>query len=186
MLPESRGSQIHFEEVFMENFLQVGVITSPHGVHGEAKVYPTTDDPRRFKKLKQVYLDRGRGMEVLHITGAKFFKQMVILKFAEFDTPEQINLLRKRELLVSREDAVPLEADEYFVADLVGMRVFTEDGQLFGEVADVMETGANDVYVVNSISHGQVLLPAVRDCIRRVDVKERRMEVHLLPGLLEL
>lgn len=170
----------------MENLLQVGVITSPHGVRGEAKVYPTTDDPQRFKKLKQVYLDRGNGMERLHITGVKFLKQMVILKFAEFDTPEQIDLLRKKSILVAREDAVPLGADEYFIADLIGMQVFTEDGEKFGEIIDVMETGANDVYVVDSVSCGQVLIPAIKECIRSLDVETERMEIHLLPGLLEL
>lgn len=170
----------------MEDLLQVGVITSPHGVHGEAKVYPTTDDPKRFKKLKRVYLDRGRKTEILHITGVKFFKQMVILKFAEFDTPEQIELLRKKSILIDREDAVPLETDEYFIADLIGMEVFTEDGKKFGKITDVMETGANDVYVIDSISCGQVLLPAIKECIRSLDVEEGRMEIHLLPGLLEL
>lgn len=170
----------------MEDLLQVGVITSPHGVHGEAKVYPTTDDPTRFKKLKQVYLDRGLKKDVLHITGVKFFKNMVILKFAEFDTPEQIDLLRQKSILISREDAVKLEPDEYFIADLIGIQVFTEDGELFGKITDVMETGANDVYVVESMAHGQVLLPAIKECIRDLDVKAGRMVVYLMPGLLEL
>ena len=170
----------------MEELLQVGVISSPHGVHGEGKVFPTTDDPKRFKKLKQVFLDRGNGMEVLHITGVKFFKQMVILKFEEFTAPEQIDGIRRKGLYVTREDAVPLAEDEYFVADLIGMQVFTEDQKLFGRIVDVMETGANDVYVIQSEEHGQVLVPAIKDCIRKLDVKEGRMEIHLLPGLLDV
>lgn len=170
----------------MEKLLQVGIITSPHGVHGEAKVFPTTDDNKRFKKLKSVYLDTGKEMRQLHIVSVKFFKNMVILKFEEFTTPEEIDVLRKKSLYVTREQAVPLAKNEYFISDLIGMKVATEEEPEFGVLKDVLTTGANDVYVIESSLHGEVMLPAIKDCIRSVDPESGRMEIHLLPGLLDL
>ena len=169
----------------MEEMLQVGVITSPHGVRGEAKVYPTTDDKERFRDLKEVYLDTGKGMRLLHVISVKFFKNMAILGFEEFSAPEEIDLVRRKGLYVTRDQAVPLEEDEYYIADLIGIEVFTEAGERFGVLKDVLSTGANDVYVIESAEHGEVLLPAIADCIRRVDVSGRRMEVHLMSGLLD-
>lgn len=168
----------------MEKILQVGVITSTHGVRGEVKVYPTTDDPARFKKLKKVLLDTGREMLPLEIQGVKFFKQYVILKFKGIDNINDIEKYRKCSLFVERENAVPLEEDEYFIADMIGMHVITEDGETFGTLSDVIETGANDVYVIDSREHGEVLVPAIKECIRQVDVKERQMMIRLMPGLI--
>ena len=173
------------EEKSMEQFFQVGVISSTHGVHGEVKVYPTTDDPRRFLKLKEVLLDTPKGYMTLKVEKVRFFKQMVIVKFKDYDTIESIQMYRNRGLYVPREEAVPLEEDEYYVADLLGMDVYLEDGALFGKVRDVMQTAANDVYVIASVNHGEVLVPAIADCIRGVSVEENRMTIHLLDGLVE-
>ena len=168
----------------MEELLQVGVITSPHGVRGEAKVFPTTDDKERFRDLKEVLLRGKKGDQLLHIVSVKFLKNMAILKFREFTTPEEIDGIRQAGLFVTREQAVPLEEDEYFIADLIGIEVYTDDGEAFGTISDVLSTGANDVYVVDSPTHGQVLLPAIKDCVRQIDVKSRRKEIHLMPGLV--
>ena len=92
----------------MEDFFKVGVITSPHGIRGEVKVFPTTDDPARFKKLKEVFLDTGKERIVLHIAQVKLFKQFVILKFREYDSINEVENLRKKELWISRSQAVPL------------------------------------------------------------------------------
>ena len=109
----------------MEEFLQVGVITATHGIHGEVKVFPTTDDPKRFKKLKKVLLDTGREKMELEVEGVKFFKNMVILKFKEYNDINQIEKYRKCPLLVTREHAVKLKKNEYFIADLIGLKVYT-------------------------------------------------------------
>lgn len=168
----------------MEQFLQVGVISSTHGVRGEVKVYPTTDDALRFKELKNVILDTGKESIPLEIENVKFFKQFVILKFKGIDNINDIEKYKRCPLLVEREDAVSLEEDEYFIADMIGMTVLTEDGQEFGVLKDVMETGANDVYVINSEEHGEVLVPAIKECILDINVEEGKMKIHLMDGLL--
>ncbi len=169
----------------MEDMFQVGVISSTHGIAGEVKVYPTTDDPKRFKKLKNVLLDTGRGMQEMEIAGVKFFKQMVILKFRGYDKIEDIQPYKGKSLYVTRANAVKLEKDEYFIADLIGMKVYEEDDTCLGELTDVLQTGANDVYVVKMKNGKDVLIPAIRQCILDVDVEGGRMKVRLLEGLLE-
>lgn len=166
----------------MEDLLQVGVITSVHGVHGEVKVYPTTNDANRFKKLKDVILDTGKKKIDLKIVSVKFFKQFVILKFEGYDNPNDIEKYRQCPLLVTRENAVKLSKDEYFIADLVGIDVFDESGHI-GVMTDVIETGANDVYVIKEDNGNELLLPAIKQCILEVDIENRKMLVHVMEGL---
>ena len=170
----------------MEDFLQVGVITATHGIRGEVKVFPTTDDPERFLDLETVYLDTGREKKLLTISSVKFFKQFVILKFKEFDNINDVEPFRKKSLLVTREQAVPLEEDEYFIAGLIGLRVITDEDKVLGELTDVLETGANDVYQVTDENGKEILLPAIKDCILSVDLEKGEMKVHILEGLLDL
>ena len=167
----------------MEQFLQVGVISSTHGIRGEVKVFPTTDDPMRFKKLKKVLLDTGRERVELEVQSVRFFKQFAIVKFKGIDNINDIDRYKGKGLFVPREDAVPLGEDEYYIADLIGMEVFTEDGH-FGVVRDVMETGANEVYIVESDKHGEVLIPAIRQCVLDVNVEEKKMKIRLMDGLI--
>ena len=169
----------------MENKLQVGVISSTHGVRGEVKVYPTTDDVNRFKKLKKVVLDTGREYLDLEISGVKFFKNQVILKFKGIDNINDIEKYKGKDLLVHREDAVALEDNENYVADLIDLKVVTDEGVVLGYLTEVMETGANDVYVVETEDGKELLLPAIRDCILDVDLDEEVMTVHILPGLFD-
>ena len=168
----------------MEQLLQVGVISSTHGVCGEVKVFPTTDDVKRFKKLKKVILDTGKEQLPLEIEGVKLFKQFVILKFRGIDNINDIEKYKGKRLLVDREHAVKLKKDEYFIADMIGMDVFTEDGELFGALKDVMETGANDVYIIEMSDGKEVLVPAIKQCILDVDIENRKMVIHLLEGLV--
>ena len=170
----------------MEDLLQVGIITSTHGVRGEVKVYPTTDDPRRFRRLKEVVLDTGREKLNLEIEGVKFFKQFVILKFKGLDNINDIEKYRQKSLYVTRKNAVRLQRDEYFIADLIGLKVQDEDGTDLGTVKDVIETGANDVYEVEMADGRSLLLPAIKQCILNVDVENGMMQVHVLEGLLDL
>ena len=169
----------------MEQLLRVGVISSTHGVRGEVKVYPTTDDVNRFKKLKKVVLDTGREYIDLEISGVKFFKNLVILKFKGIDNINDIEKYKGKDLLVHREDAVALEENENYVADLIDLKVVTDDGKVLGYLTEVMETGANDVYVVETEDGQELLLPAIRDCILDVDLDEEVMTVHILSGLFD-
>ncbi len=168
----------------MEQMLQVGVITATHGIRGEVKVYPTTDDATRFDDLKRVILDAGKQQIPLEIQSVKYFKQFVILKFKGIDNINDIERYKRCPLLINREDAVDLEEDEYFIADIMEMEVYTEDGSLFGTLKDVMETGANDVYVIDSKDHGEVLIPAIKECILNVDEEAGKITIHLMEGLL--
>ena len=169
----------------MNNILQVGAVTSTRGLAGEVKVFPTTDDPKRFKKLKQVLLDTGKDMLPLEVEHVKFFKNMVILKFKGYDRIEDIMGFKGKNLYVTRENAVRLKKDEYFIADLIGMKVYTEDEAYLGELTEVITTGANDVYTVHMENGKDVLIPAIGQCILNVDVEHETMQVHLLEGLLE-
>ncbi len=168
----------------MEDLLQVGVITQTHGVHGEVKVFPTTDDAKRFQDLTQVILDNGREQKTLEIESVRFFKQYVLLKFRGYDSPESMEPYKGARLLVERGDAVPLQKDEYFIADLLGLTVVTDTGEELGTLSDVIPTGANDVYAVSTRQYGEVLIPAIRDCILDVDLAAGKMKIHLLDGLI--
>lgn len=168
----------------MEDLLQVGVITQTHGIRGEVKVFPTTDDVDRFRKLKKVLLDTGKETLTMEIQSVKFFKQFVILKFKGYDDINAVERYKRCPLLVTRQDAVPLEEDEYFIADMIGMKVETDEGAVLGVLKDVISTGANDVYVVQCSNGDEVLIPAIKECILEVDVKAGKMRVHLLDGLI--
>lgn len=170
----------------MEDLLQVGVITTTHGVRGEVKVFPTTDDAARFKKLKQVILDTGKEKIELEIAGVKFFKNLVILKFKGIDDINDVEKYRKKSLYVTRENAVKLKKDEYFIADLIGLKVTSDEGEDLGTISDVLQTGANDVYVISKEGMDELLVPAIRDCVKNVDIEGGTMEIHLLPGLRDI
>lgn len=170
----------------MEDLLQVGVITTTHGVRGEVKVFPTTDDAARFKKLKQVILDTGKEKIELEIAGVKFFKNMVILKFKGIDDINDVEKYRKKSLYVTRENAVKLKKDEYFIADLIGLQVISDEGEHLGVISDVLQTGANDVYVISKEGADELLVPAIKECVKNVDIEGGTMEIHLLPGLRDI
>lgn len=168
----------------MEDLLQVGIITKTHGLRGEVKVFPTTDDARRFKKLKEVILDTGREKITLEIEGVRFFKNLVILKFKGIDNINDIERNTGKSLYVTRENAVKLGKDEYFIADLIGIDVFDEEDRRLGVLKDVIETGANDVYSIELENSQELLLPAIKQCILDVDIDNKKMKVHVLDGLL--
>ncbi|HBA68589.1 MAG TPA: 16S rRNA processing protein RimM [Lachnospiraceae bacterium] len=169
----------------MEEKLRVGIISSTHGIRGEVKVFPTTDDQNRFKKLKKVLLDDKKEKLELEVEGVKFFKKFAILKFKGIDNINDVEKYKGKELYVIRKEAQKLEKDEYYIADLLGIDVVEDNGQKLGTLKDVIETGANDVYVVEREKGKELLIPAIKQCILNVDVESRRMDVHLLEGLLE-
>ena len=169
----------------MEDLLQVGAITQTHGLRGEVKVFPTTDDAKRYKKLKEVILDTGKEKKVLEIEGVKFFKQFVILKFRGIDDINDIERYKGKSLYVTRENAVKLKKDEYFIADLIGIQVHDEKDAYMGILKDVIVTGANDVYEIALEDGRTLLLPAIKQCVLDVDMEQRKMKIHVLDGLLD-
>ncbi|MBO6000053.1 MAG: 16S rRNA processing protein RimM [Lachnospiraceae bacterium] len=170
----------------MTERFRVGVITSAHGLHGEVKVYPTTDDPHRFSLLKEIILDQGNSERVLRIRNVRYFKNMVILKFDGLDRIEDIQAFLKKDLLIDRKDALPLAEGEYYIPDLIGLNVIDEDSLPLGQIVDVLKTAANDVYVVRKPDGKEFMIPKTGECILDTDPEAGIMKVHLLPGLLDL
>ena len=165
---------------------RVGVITSTHGLKGEVKVFPTTDDPGRFRKLKKVTLDLGSEKRQLKVRKVSFFKQFVILGFEGLDTIEDVERLRGKDLLVDRKDAIALPEGRYFIADLIGLRVINEQDEEIGILQDVLETGVNDVYVAVRPDGRELLLPVIDECVLETDPDAGYVRVHVMPGLEDL
>ena len=153
----------------MEDYFRVGVIANTHGIRGEVKVFPTTEDPQRFKGMKEIILDTGSEKKVLEVASARFFKNLVILKFKGIDSINDIEKYKGKDLLVTRENAIPLNEGEYYIADIIG--------------ATVVTTGANDVYVVDH-EGTEVLLPVIPDCVLARDMEQKIVTVHIMKGLM--
>jgi 16S rRNA processing protein RimM len=171
----------------MENLLQVGAITDTHGLRGEVKVFPTTDDSRRYDDLQEVVLLTKEGDYLtLQVEHVRYFKNLVIVKFKGYDNINDIEKYKKCNLYVTRENAVELAENEYFVADLIGLAAKTDEGEELGTLSDVLTTGANDVYVIRGTDGEELLVPAIHDCVREVNIEEGYVTLHLLPGLREV
>jgi 16S rRNA processing protein RimM len=170
----------------MTDRFQVGVIASTHGLQGEVNVFPTTEDPNRFKKLKQVTLHTQRGEELLlDVQSARFFKKFVIVKFKQFNNINEVEKFRGCELTIDRKDALKLEPGEYYCADLIGLSIEDEDGKLLGKLSDVLQTGANDVYEMIREDNGEkIYIPAIKDCIKNIDINNGKIIIHVLEGLM--
>ncbi len=169
----------------MEEFFQVGIYTNTHGVRGEIKVFPTTDDISRFKKLKEVILRTKEGDITMKVAGTRLQKQMVLMRFAGIDNINDIEKYKGSGLFVHRKDAIPLKENEYFIADLIGLSVKGDDGREFGKLTEVLQTGSNDVYVVQGEGR-EWLFPAIPDCVQSVDLAAGEMTVHVMDGLEDL
>lgn len=162
---------------------RIGVITEPHGIKGEMKVYPTTDDPMRIRKLKEIFLDTGKEIISVHPENIRSQKNLFILKLAEYNDRNDVELLRKKELFVTRENTVKLRKDEYLVDDLIGLKVIDDNAAEVGTITDVLETGANDVYEIKKVDGTELLLPAIKQCVLEVNIAEGYMKVFVMPGL---
>ncbi len=167
----------------MEDLFTVGVVTTAHGIKGELKVFPTTDDAKRFKKLKEVIVKSKHKTETVKVESVKFFKQFVILKLEGIDDMDTAYLYKNAELCVTRDNAVKCEKDEYFIADLIGIKVYDEDKNLIGTVSEVLQTGANDVYEIKREDDSLVYIPAIKECILSVDIPSGVMNIHVMEGL---
>ncbi len=170
----------------MTDRFQVGVIASTHGLQGEVNVFPTTEDPARFKKLKKVTLHTQRGEKIeLDVQSARFFKKFVIVKFKQYDNINDVEKFRGCELTIDRKDALKLEPGEFYCADLMGLDVVDEDGNILGQISDVIQTGANDVYeMTRSETEEKVYIPAIKDCIKEINLEDKKIIIHVMDGLM--
>jgi 16S rRNA processing protein RimM len=168
----------------MDNYIRVGVITSTHGLKGEVKVFPTTDDVNRFDILKEVYLDSGNKYICLAIEKVKYFKQFVILKFKDINDINDIEKYKGKDLFIPIDEALELGEDEYYIFDLIDSEVYTEDGAKLGVLTEVLTSAANDVYVIKTNENKEVLLPSIKECILNVDTANKKIIVHIMDGLL--
>lgn len=155
----------------------IGKAGAPHGLWGEVRVFPMTDFPERFRGMKQVYV----GEERLTIVGVRYQNDTILLRFAGYDSREMASALTGRLLTVDRAEAVPLREGEYYTFDIIGLRVEDEEGNLLGEITDVLQTGSNDVYVVEVPGQAkQLLVPALKSVVRQISLGEGKMVVHLM------
>ena len=170
-----------------DEMLRIGVVTTTHGIRGEVKVFPTTDDVSRFKKTDEVILVTRTGNLTLHVERARFFKNIVILKFKEFDDINQVEGFRKCDLMVTRENALPLAEGQYYLCDVIGCRVIDDEGNKeIGTVTDVIETGANNVFEIRTETGKEVLFPVIPECILKVDTEKKEVTAHVMKGLMDL
>ncbi len=169
----------------MDELIKIGIITSSHGIRGEVKVYPTTDDVNRFKKLKECIIATKRENITVHIENCKFFKNMVILKFKEYSNINDIEVFRQCDLYVTRENAVKCNKDEYFIGDIIDSLVIDDKGQKIGNLTEVLTTGANDVYVIKQENDKEILIPAIKQCIINVDLDNKVITVQLMEGMVD-
>jgi 16S rRNA processing protein RimM len=159
----------------MTDRFRIAQILRPHGIKGEVKVYSLTDDPARFKNLREAFLERSGQYEPVLVDGSKTAGDSVVLHIEGVDTPEEAEKLRGLYLCVDRQHAVKLPAGTYFVADLIGCRVFSTDGSDLGRLTDVLETNANDVYVIDG--ERRLMVPALKKLLHKVDVMEKLVEL---------
>lgn len=165
------------------SLLEVGKIVNTHGLRGEVKVIPWTDYPEVFENIKYVSLSDGRGLE---IKGIKYQKNNIIVKFAEISDVDEAMKLKEKVLFAERDELGELPEGVHYIKDLIGMSVVSDDGESIGEVADVLQTGANDIYEVKRKGEKPLLIPVIDDVVLNIDTDSSVITVHLMDGLLDL
>lgn len=164
--------------------LQAGSVIKPHGLKGEAKVFVTSDDPKKFETLDSVTILRGNERRDVAIESVRYFKNVAIIKFKGIDSVEEIRKYTGCDLVIPRSKGLPLEDGEYYIGDLIGCRVYKDTEELLGTLTDVFKTGANDVYEVTLSDGKTVLIPAIKECILEMEPEDERIVVHMLDGLM--
>ena len=168
----------------MTKYLEIGQIVNTFGIKGMVKVKPFTDNIERFNNLEKIYIKNKSGQTEYKIQEVKYHKNMVLIKFEGIENPEQADLLRNSYFIVDRETEEPLEPGRYYIVDMIGLDVFTDDNEYLGKLEDIYNTGSNDIYVVKNELGKQVLLPAIEDVIKNIDMDNKKVIVHLIPGLV--
>ncbi|MBP5312463.1 MAG: 16S rRNA processing protein RimM [Clostridia bacterium] len=170
----------------MLDYITIGKIVNVHGVHGEVKVLPDTDDVNRFRKLKSVLLLAGDVRRRVEVKGVKFTNKFVVLKLEGVDDRDQADRMRGIELQVERKDAIKLPEGRYFIGDLIGCLVLEDDGNELGRITDVFLGVGNDIYNVETPEGKTILIPVLPDVVLDVDVEAAVVKVKLPPGLREI
>lgn len=168
----------------MEQLIEIGQIVNTYGIKGFLKVVPYTDDITRFENLKSIYIEMKNSLKTFTIEEIKYSKNLVLLKLKGIDDINTAENYKNCYIKIDRKDAVKLPEDSYFIVDLIGIKVFTDNNEELGNIVDVYPTGANDIYVVKNELGKQVLLPAIGEVIKNVDIENKKMIVHLIEGLV--
>ena len=168
----------------MTKYLEIGQIVNTFGIKGMVKVKPFTDNIERFDELEKVYIENKKGKKEYEIEEVKYHKNMVLIKFKGIENPEDANLLRESYLLVDRANEKPLEEGTYYIVDMIGLDVYTDENELLGKLEDIFNTGSNDIYVVKNELGKQILLPAIDEVLKEIDMDNKKVVVHLIPGLI--
>ncbi len=169
----------------MEKYLEIGQIVNTFGIKGQVKIVPFTDDITRFDELKEIYVEKKNELKLFQIEQVNYKKNMVILKLKGIETVEEAEKLRNCYLKIDRKDAKKLPKDTYFIVDLLGLDVYTDEGKLLGKVDDIYNAGSSDIYVVKDEIGKQILLPAIKDVLKEVDLENKKIIVHLIKGLVD-
>ena len=168
----------------MEEYFEIGQIVNTSGLKGVLKIKPFTDDIKKFSNLKTIYIKTKNDLTEFKIEQVRYVKNMVMLKLAGIDTVEEAEKYRNLYIKILRDQEEELEEGSYYVVDILGCKVNTDTNQELGKVVDVFQTGSNDVYVVKDEQGKQILLPAIKQVIKNVDIKNKIITVHLLEGLV--
>ncbi len=168
----------------MEEYLEIGQIVNTFGIKGQVKVVPFTDDITQFDTLKQIYIEKRKNLELFKIEKTNYHKNMIILKLKGIDTPEQAESLRNCYIKINRKDARKLPEGTYFIVDLIGLDVYTDEEKFLGTLEDIYNAGSSDIYVVRTSEGKQILLPAIKDVIKKVDIENKKVIVHIIEGLI--
>ena len=168
----------------MTKYLEIGQIVNTFGIKGMIKIKPFTDDIERFDELEKLCIKNKEGIKDYKIQEIKYHKNMVLMKLEDVDTVEQADLLRQSYIIVDRSKEKPLEEGVYYIIDLIGLEVYTDENELLGKVDDIYNTGSNDVYIVKDELGKQVVLPGTKEVIKQVDLENKKIIVHLIKGLI--
>ena len=168
----------------MQEYLEVGQIVNTNGLKGLIKINPFTDDITRFERLKTILVEHKKELLEFEIESVRYQKKQVLLKLKGIDTIEEAEKYREDYLKIKRNKEEKLPEDTYYIVDLIGLDIYTEGGELLGKLDDVFSTGSNDVYVVKNSEGKQILLPAISDVIKNIDLEQKKIVVNLIEGLL--
>lgn len=170
----------------MLEYLEIGQIVNTQGLKGVVKINPFTDDVKRFEELKEVLIQTKKELISVKIQEVRYQKNQVLLKLEGIDTIEEAEKYRDCYLKINRKDAKKLPKDTYFIADLIGLMVYDEKDELLGKIEDIFSTGSNDVYVVKNQLGKQILIPAISDVVKSIDLEKGKIIVVLSEGLKNL
>lgn len=168
----------------MEEYLEIGQVVNTNGLKGFLKIKPLTDDITRFEDLETVYIQKAKELIEFKIQEVKYVKNMILLKLEGINDISEAEKYKNFYIKINRKDAVKLEKNSYFIVDIIGCEVFTDENEFLGKVVDVFQTGSNDVYTVKTKENKEILLPAISDVVKIIDIENKKIVIHLMDGLI--